>query len=422
MKLFKKQGIIFFVLLIVVIGTFLFVFNPLDFFLAPRQKSFEPEQKTENSIVEMHPVSPANPIAPVSAETNPVPKEVKAVYATSWSAGRNSYVDYLVRLAKNTEINSVVIDIKDWSGYVGYNAQVPEVAKYNAETVRIKDIGALIQKLHENGIYAIARIAVFQDPILARNRPDLAVQSKSNATSFFSNRFLSSLVSSFPMAFLWLDRKGLAWIDPATKESWDYNISIAKDAINQGFDEINFDYVRFPSDGDLKNMAFPVWDGTTPKHLIIREFFKYLREQMPDAKLSIDLFGLSCSSADDLGIGQVIEDAFGYFDYISPMVYPSHYAHGFLGFQNPAEYPYQVINYSIKTASQRLLTFSQSQTTNAKIRPWLQDFNLGAIYEGSMVKAEIQAVHDATGDNFNGFMLWNASNFYTEAALQPEIQ
>ena len=139
------------------------------------------------------------------------------------------------------------------------------------------------------------------------------------------------------------DKSGLSWIDPAAKESWDYNIDIAKDALNKGFDELNFDYVRFPSDGNLKDMSFPFWDEETPKHLIIRQFFKYLRQELSDAKISIDLFGLSTVSSDDLGVGQVIEDAFEYSDYVCPMVYSSHYAYGFIGFENPAEYPYEVV-------------------------------------------------------------------------------
>lgn len=404
-----KLKVIFLIPVVLIIGVFFAFYNPFDV------------------KVEKSPIVETLPISPVRAEVDSgnqksffqPPKEIKAIYVTSWSAGRNSYIDYLISIARNTEINSVVIDVKDWSGYVGYDMSVAEVEEYRAKSIRIRDIGALLEKLHENGIYVIARIAVFQDPVLARARPDLAIRSQSEL-SFSPIYFLSSLFSSISPFSLWLDRMGLAWIDPAAKESWDYNIAITKDALAQGFDEINFDYVRFPSDGDLKNMVFPIWDGETPRHLIIKEFFKYLREQLPDARLSVDLFGLVCSSTNDLGVGQVIEDAFEYFDYICPMVYPSHYASGFLGFENPAEYPYEVVNYSIKRALQRLSVFKESQESNAQIRPWLQDFNLGAIYDTQMVRAEMDAVYDASGDDFNGFMLWSASNFYTEGALLPE--
>ena len=336
------------------------------------------------------------------------PEVVKAIYVTSWSTTKEDYIDHAIDMAKNTEINSVVIDVKDWSGYVAYDTKVPEVEKYNAKSIRIKDIVSLIQRLHEEGIYVIARITVFQDPRLAEARPDLAVHSKSKLA------FVPLSLSS-----LWLDKSGLAWIDPAAKESWDYNIAIAKDTLKQGFDEINFDYVRFPSDGDLKDMSFSCWNESISKHLVIKEFFKQLRQELPDVKLSIDLFGLSTISYDDLGVGQIIEDAFEYFDYVCPMVYPSHYAEGFLGYQNPADYPYEVIKSSMESALRRLSAYNQIQKRNVQLRPWLQDFSLGAIYDAEMVRSEIEAVYDVTKDNFRGFMLWNSSNIYTEEALQP---
>ena len=336
----------------------------------------------------------------IKTDSNTDIKIVKAIYLTSWSISKNSFIDYLIDIARTTEINAVVIDIKDFSGYVAYDTAVRDVEKYGAEQKRISNIDSLIEKLHAEDIYVIARITVFQDPILARARPDLAIHSKAEADS------------------LWLDNSGLAWIDPAAKESWDYNIAIARDAVSHGFDEVNFDYVRFPSDGDLKNMSFPFWDEKVPKHLIIRQFFKHLREELSDAKISIDLFGLSTVSLDDLGVGQIIEDAFEYSDYVSPMIYPSHYADGFIGFQNPAEYPYEVVKYSLEGALKKLMVYKQSKETNVQLRPWLQDFDLGADYDAEMVRTQIKAVSDALGDDFNGFMLWSSSNFYTIEALE----
>jgi hypothetical protein len=309
-----------------------------------------------------------------------------------------------------------VIDVKDYSGYVAYDTKVPEAVKYRAKSVRIKDISGLVKQFHDKGIYLIARISVFQDPVLSRARPDLAVYSKFKLFPPFFAPFYY-----FLPAFLWLDNLGLSWVDPDVKEVWDYNIAIAKEVLSFGFDEINFDYVRFPSDGNLSDMGFPVWDGKTEKHLVIAEFFKHLRQELPDAKLSIDLFGLSTVNYDDLGVGQVIEDAFAYFDYVCPMLYPSHYAEGFLGCPNPASYPYEVVKYSMENAIRRLSVFNRANKTNAKLRPWLQDFNLGAVYDVKAVKSEIQAVYDAAGDNFKGFMLWSPSNIYTKEALSPEL-
>jgi hypothetical protein len=338
------------------------------------------------------------PVFPVFE--NRQPEIIKAIYVTSWSASRPSYIDYVVNLARNTEINGVVIDIKDWSGYIAYDTKVPEAEKYGAKSIRIRNVNALVERLRGEGIYSIARITVFQDPVLARARPDLAVHSKASPAS------------------LWFDRSGLAWIDPAAKESWDYNIAIAREAIELGFDEINFDYIRFPSDGNLRDMSFPLWDGSVPRSFVMREFFSHMRGELPDAKLSVDLFGLSTVNFDDLGIGQIIEDAFEYFDYVSPMVYPSHYAPGFLGYQNPASYPYEVVKYSIENALKRLSAFDPSGEKSVWLRPWLQDFNLGAIYDAGMVRSQIAATYDATGDSFSGFMLWNSSNVYTEEALE----
>ena len=329
-------------------------------------------------------------------------RTIKAIYLTGWSASKNSFINYLIDIARTTEINAVVIDIKDFSGYVVYDTAIPEVEKYGAEQKRISDISLLIKELHTEDIYVIARITVFQDPILAYARPDLAIYSKAETDS------------------LWLDNSGLAWIDPAAEEAWDYNVAIARDAINKGFDEVNFDYIRFPSDGNLKDMSFPFWNEEVPKHLIIKQFFKHLREELPEAKISVDLFGLSTVGLDDLGVGQIIEDAFEYSDYVCPMIYPSHYANGFIGFQNPAEYPYEVVKYSMEGALKKLAIYKETKETNVQLRPWLQDFDLGATYDAEMVRAQIEAVYDALGEDFNGFMMWSSSNFYTREALEPE--
>ena len=349
---------------------------------------------------------------------------IKAIYATSWSASSQKKIDYLIKLIKETELNAIVIDIKDYSGYIAYNIDLPEIEKYKAKEIRILKINSVIKQFHDEGIYVIARITIFQDPILAKARPDLAVHSRSK---------LIPNTQNLTPETLWLDHKNLAWIDPAAKEAWDYNIAIAKDAASRGFDEINFDYIRFPSDGDLNDMKFPFWNGTTPKNEVIKSFFKYLREQLPDVKISADLFGLTTINNNDLGIGQVIEDAYEYFDYVAPMVYPSHYAKMFLGYKNPAQYPYEVIKYSMDSALKRLQNYelgiknngtstvtTANQIHSSKLRPWLQDFDLGADYDAEMVKKQIQAVYDAassTPELINGWMMWNPKNIYTKEAF-----
>ena len=333
------------------------------------------------SIIVEEPV----PIAPVEILPEKLaspPEIIKAAYVTGWSAGNKSYLNYLTDLFKTTEINAVVIDIKDYSGLISYPLAIP-------------DINALVRFFHGQNIYVIGRIAVFEDPAFSQARPDLAIFDKVNGG-------------------LWLDNHKLSWLDPASKKVWDYNISIAKNVLLHGFDEVNFDYIRFPSDGKTQNMGFPFWDGKTERRVVLKNFFEYLRQNLPDAKLSADLFGQATVNSDDLSIGQIIEDALEYFDYVCPMVYPAHYAENFMGFSNPAEHPYEVVKYSMQTA---LAKKTANKNSIAKLRPWLQDFNMGATYTFEMVKSEITATEDALKDEYNGYMLWSPSNIYTKEAI-----
>ena len=351
------------------------------------------------------------------------PAVIKAIYMTGWSAGSKNYLNYLDGLFKTTQINPVVIDIKDASGVISYKTNAKKAKEYKAYWPEISDINALVENLHRQGIYVIGRIVVFEDPLLAKNRPDLAVYDKSKTQDKAS-------------PVLWEDNKGLAWVDPSSQEVYDYNIEIAKDIERYGFDEINFEYGRLPTDGNADNMGFPLWNKEVPKHVVIKTFFKKLRQSLPDIKISIDLFGQTTTNIDDMGIGQVFEDSLDYFDYICPMIYPSHYAKGTFGYQTPADYPYQIIIRALDSALARqkvyyalqevknkngngtnLPSADEGLTVKAKIRPWLQDFNLGATYDASMVKKEIQAVTDSMKADFNGYMLWNASNIYTADAI-----
>jgi hypothetical protein len=358
--------------------------------------------------------------------SNP-PAVIKAVYMTGWSAGNKNYLTYLQSLFTATQINAVVIDVKDYSGMVSYKTNAKLAKAYKAYWPEIPDINALINNLHSQGIYVIGRVVVFEDPMLAKNRPDLAIYDTSKTKD-----------TLHPV--IWQNNDGLYWVDPASKDVWDYNIAIAKDAASHGFDEINFDYVRFPTDGNAGNMGFPVWNQKIQKHVVIKNFFQTLRDSFPYTKISADVFGQTTTNTDDMGIGQVFEDSLSYFDYVCPMVYPSHYINGFLGYKNPAEKPYEIITYAMNGAVARQKVFAKvqaatanklnadmsnplsqpaGQPTNklAKIRPWLQDFNLGAIYNADMVKKEIQAVTDSIGTDFSGYLLWNPSNIYTKDAI-----
>ena len=316
----------------------------------------------------------------------------------------------------------MVIDIKDYSGYVSYRTGIPEVVASGAEgEIRVLRPNALLKILHDRGIYVIGRITVFQDPILAKAHPEWAVQDMNTGKT-------------------WRDNKGIAWLDAAAKPVWDYHVALARDALARGFDEINFDYIRFPSDGNLRATKYPFWDEATDQHLIIRSFFEYLRKELSEGKISADLFGLTTSAFDDLGIGQKIEDAYPNFDYICPMVYPSHFASGYGGFAKPAEHPYDVIKLSMTAAVGKLEalirkelpvappTSTESSTVPAppapippetaakygKLRPWLQAFDLGAVYTTARIDDQIRAADEvlATTPYNAGWLLWDPANRY----------
>jgi len=337
------------------------------------------------------------------------PEVFKGIYLSFWSASLSSRIDNVIQLAQEGLINTVVIDVKDAEGRVGFDSEVPQVIEYRARERIIRDLRALVRKLHAGGLHVVARMVMFNDPVLAQARPELAVHSEA---------LLSEKGPQLSAETFWYDERSLLWVDPGSRDVWDYNVAIAKDVLSRGVDEVNFDYVRFPSGGSLSDMHLPVTTEDRPKRDVIRGFFAYLREQLPDARLSADLFGLVTVTQHDLGIGQVMEDALPYFDALCPMVYPSHYADGFHGFQNPAEHPYEVVKYSLRLANERLRSQFGAATRRAPLIPWLQDFSIGAEYDAAMVRAQIQAVVDAMGEDYRGFLLWSPKNQYSTDALR----
>jgi hypothetical protein len=347
------------------------------------------EQKTGPATV-----AAPKPAVPMPTRREQLLKtEFRAIYITSWTAGILRF-NALLDMVARSHLNAMVIDIKDSTGKVGYDSKVPLVAQTGAHERRIRDLDAILKQCREKKIYTIARIAVFQDPNLARARTDLAVGAGGKG--------------------VWKDRKGLAWVDPASKEVWDYNIAIAKEAAAKGFDEVQFDYVRFPTDGKLKTMSYPVYKRDVPKHAIIRRFFEYVDQQMKpvDVLTSADIFGLTTMVDDDMNIGQRIEDVADYVDFVCPMIYPSHYPKMHLGLKNPADHPYRIIYDASLRGMKRL------EGKRAKMRPWLQDFKLGAVYDKKMILDQIQAARDA---GVSGFAMWNARNVYTESAYLEKL-
>ena len=322
--------------------------------------------------------------------------ENKGIYLTGYTAGDKKRRAELIDLVEKTELNAVVIDVKDASGRIFFNTDIKLANEIGSEQIRIPDLKKWLSELKQKGIYPIARIVVFQDPYLAENKPEIALKSKTGA--------------------VWRDYKGQSWVDPTNQLIWDYNLDLAIEAYKIGFSEINFDYIRFPSDGDIKQIVYANLDNATfeGKSKVMAEFYRYLDNKLTFYPVitSADLFGMVLWRSDGLNIGQRYEDAAPYFDYISPMVYPSHYPPTFQGFANPAEYPYEIVYQSLIRAKDQL------NSTRAKIRPWLQAFDLGAVYTPEMIRSQIQATDDANGF---GWLLWNASNRYTQGGLESKV-
>lgn len=319
----------------------------------------------------------------------PEPRVVKGVYLTAYSAGSSRKVQEIISLIERTELNAVVIDIKDYSGYLLYNSQVPLALQADVVDNRLGDVRALIELLHEHDIYVIARQTVFQDPALAAYKPEWAITRQGGG--------------------LWRDYKGLSWVDPTREDVWQYNVDIAKEAIMLGFDEINFDYVRYPSDGPIR---LAVYSSSREKTDNMAMFFSYLSEQLQHepAYISLDLFGFVMERHDGMQIGQRLEDAVDTVDYISPMMYPSHYPSGHLGLSNPAAHPYAVIDHGMEAGIPYFVD------TRAQVRPWIQAFHLGAEYGATNIRAQIDALEQYPNA---GWLLWNAANRYTDAGLRP---
>ncbi|OHA30349.1 MAG: hypothetical protein A3B08_03565 [Candidatus Taylorbacteria bacterium RIFCSPLOWO2_01_FULL_43_44] len=319
----------------------------------------------------------------------PTPEAVRGIYITSCVASAKTIREKILKEIEGTAINSIVIDVKDYSGRISIPTEDPTLVTKDSKGCFVKDMEQFVAELHEKGYYVIGRISVFQDPVYAKLHPELAVQKKDGS--------------------VWKDRKGLAFIDVSARPFWDYIVKIGKESYNLGFDELNFDYMRFPTDGDMKDINFP-WTLDMEKKEALRQFFGYLHKQFRDSKavLSVDFFGMTTTDTGDMNIGQYLEFALPYFDYIAPMVYPSHYPPSWNGLANPAANPYEVVKYSMERA------YMRASSTPHKLRPWLQDFNLGATYTADMVMAQMKAVYDS---GLTSWMLWSPSNKYTAGAL-----
>lgn len=353
-----------------------------------------------------------DPAPPPSTMHISTPTPVKAIYMSECAVGTPSLRDNLVKLIDDTELNAVVIDIKDYTGKLSFTPDNPALADSVSSQCGATDMKEFIQKLHDKNIYVIGRITTFQDPYYTSLHPELAVKLTSNHDA------------------VWKDYKGLAFIDVGAKPYWDYIVSIATSSYAVGFDELNFDYIRFPSDGPMKD-AYYSWDQGQSKSESLEHFYQYLNQQLKPTGvvMSADLFGMVTTNYDDLNIGQVLERALPYFDFIDPMVYPSHYPKGFNGYSDVNAHSYDIVNFSLSHAVARTIgtttsigsfaytrigtstpaVYEKPAYPASKIRPWLQSFDYPVTYTADMVAQQIKANTDAGLDSY---LFWDPANKY----------
>ncbi len=321
-------------------------------------------------------------------------EDIKAVYLTGAHLTDEQTIQSIIDLATTTEVNAVVIDIKE--GTVYYDTGVQFFIDADAVSVAF-DPAALVQRFKAAGIYTIARIVVFNDPIVAENRPDLAIQTTDGQ--------------------VWRGSNGAAWVNPYKQELYQPNIDLGIEAAKMGFDEVQFDYVRFPSDGDLSIAEFGKEHTYQEDERVatIVNFLSMARDQLTahGVKTGADVFAIVAIFPDDQGIGQRFTDFAKVVDYISPMAYPSHFTAGPLGLDVPPnEAPYETLQVTMNSAAAKVPGMV------LKIRPWLQDFTMGdPPYGVEQVRDQIRATMEGGA---SGWMLWNPDSEFTAGALAPK--
>ena len=317
------------------------------------------------------------------------PFEVKALYLTIYGIGYRPLREAALAMTRTGEVNALVIDIKGDRGLIDYPSAIPLANAIGARTMTsIPDLAALTKSLHDQGVYAIARIVVFKDNPLATARPDLAVKRENGE--------------------LFRDREKLAWVDPFQPEVRDYNIAIAVEAAQAGFDEIQFDYLRFPDSVEHLRLAKQPTQATRVE--AISGFLAEAKKRLTpyNVYLAADFFGYVCWNLDDTGIGQTLAGIASSVDYLSPMLYPSGFKFGIPGYKDPVTHPYEIVRLSMDRARTRL------GISPKRFRPWLQAFKDYAfdrrVFDADEVAAQTRAAKDFGAD---GWMLWNARNDYT---------
>jgi hypothetical protein len=313
--------------------------------------------------------------------------DVKGLYLTSYGVTSKKLRTAVLEAVKENNLNALVIDVKGDKGFIPFKVDLPLAEEIGAnKPILIKDIKELMERLKGLNLYLIARIVVFKDDPLAAGKPELAVKAKGGG--------------------VFRDREKLRWVDPFRKEVWDYNIAIAKKAAEVGFDEVQFDYVRFP---DNRGTGFSKPANEDSRTEAITGFLKAAYEALKpyNVMVAADIFGYVCWNTNDTDIGQKIEPVVEAVDVISPMVYPSGYHLGIPNYRNPVEHPYKIVYLSLKRAKER------TQVSPLRFRPWLQAFRDYAFSRKFFYEAEMRAQIKAADDfGSSGWMFWNPRNIY----------
>ena len=326
------------------------------------------------------------------------PDTLRGLYVNRWTAlgGR---MWQIVAIARTTEINALVIDVKDDRGFVLYRSHVPLARAIGADTnsaMPPRRLAALLDSLRRNNIYPIARIVVAKDPLLARARLEWAIRRRRDGKP-------------------WLDSNGNPWLDPTQPAVWKYAADLAREAHEIGFSAVQFDYVRFPDDKRLaRETVFPLGHGRN-RAQVIHDQLGATRAALGSTgmPMTIDVFGLTATDTTDMGIGQRWEMFIDRADVVLPMVYPSHFAPGTYGLANPNAHPYTTVDRALRDVKRRTAGVKNA----AEIIPWYQDFTLGSPkYGAAQVRAQIRAGHD---NGFDSWILWNPGSRYHTDALEP---
>ena len=316
----------------------------------------------------------------------PLPDEVRGVHVTMALASLPGKLDHYLAIPGLTALE---LDVKDENGEVGFLMPATSLARKVGASKPYYKAGVVAGKARAAGVYLIGRVVVFEDPILAAQRPDLAIRTSGGG--------------------VWENNAGLGWANPYDKRVWDYVVSIGKAAARAGFDEIQFDYVRFPSDGPIESAVFPGKTAEAPAWTIAR-FVHYASKQLKPlgVRVSVDVFGLSATH--ELGVGQKPGRLAKYVDAVYPMVYPSHYNPGEFNLPDPSSTPGRTVSRSLRDFRNAMVG------EKAMLIPWLEDFSLTSDHRPlEEVQAQIDA---ARKHNAKGFLLWNPSGVYTEEVLK----